>query len=692
MTGGPAPAASRRVLATLLARAPRGWAMVPVLVVAWQAFLTWRWLRLDRAFFFWDPAYHMLRAVDFLRAPLRYLTDPVAVLQPPYGYPPVGHVLLGTLYGLTGYDLDLTIAVYNLGFLFLLATSTYLIGRDLYSPQVGALATSFLVLYPEVFIRLRWPLLDLPLTAMTAATVYALVRTRGFREARWSVAFGLLLGLGQLTKHVHVLAVAAPALFVLWRSPRGREAVRNGILAVLVAAAVALPWWLPQITYYLEVWVPGQVAWARAHQGAPVLSVFSIAYFSLGIWSLTSFAFAALWLASLSRFLRLPGRGPVLSWWIGCYLLLTLTVVKHTRYGAVLLPAVALMTAAGLSSWRFGRPVAAMAIVFGLLQAWAMSFGLAWLPRGAAHHPVTLAEPIQVMTQRSHVEQGFWPDPDGWGLAEAFSRLEGRVGVLDAGPGAEQDEYRVAFLVEAAQLQHLRARARAEKLPDVRRASCEEANEPGRFDRLLVPVSSPGWPFEWAGAARCLRGFQQVMELPVHRGPERDPDDFLALRAVRVLVPAPANPESTLEVERPDEAFAPSGEPALLFSAVQVRYSPRGVVSVRVRVRNATDRARSARAFYAIALPGQDPWTRPRFVTPTSDFPVGAREAVWIELGGSGPLPRGPQHLAFALHAVEAGGQSRPCHWANARVVIPAAPAASPATRAAGYALPEERR
>jgi hypothetical protein len=650
-----------------------GWNLVPALVVAWQAILTWRWLSLDRAFFFWDPGYHALQMAGFVSDPAGYLTDATRGQR----YPPLVHVLLGGVFALTR-DLDLTIFVTNLSFFAILVYATFGIGRILVSPPAAAIAVALLALYPEVFIRLRFPLLDLPLTAMNAATLYALLRSRAFEDRPFSLGFGLLLGIGQMTKHLHGLIVAGPLLYTLWSMPRTRSRLANLGFAGALAAGVALPWWLPRMGFYLKTYVPAQVAWGQLNVPFAPFSVSGLAYYSIGILYLTSFAFAALWLLSLVAAGRAAAPGFVLSWWLGSYLLLSAINIKNARFGVALLPAVALMTAAGLASRRWGRRLAGLAVAFGVLQAWAISFGIDWLPRGRQAHGHTLGEPIQVFTQRTQMEMGFWPDPEGWGLAEAFSRLEGRVGVLDAGPGAEQDTYRVAHLVEAAQIQHLAARARGESLPEIRRVSCQEANEPGRFDRLLVPVSAAGWPFDWSGAARCLRGYQQIAEWPVRRGPERDLDDFLALRAVRVLIPAPAGPEATLEVPRPDETFAPIGTPELVFSAIVVRYSPQGVLGVDLRVRNATERARVGRAFYAVVQPGMDPWARPHVLTPLSDFVIGPRESVSLALPGSGPLPPGPQALALALHTVDPNGQSRPCHWANARVAIPGVPVGRP--------------
>jgi hypothetical protein len=82
---------------------------------------------------------------------------------------------------------------------------------------------------------------------MTAA-LWAVVRSEGFRSARWSLAFGLFVALTLLSRTMTVaylpgFAVAAAAVFLVTEPPV-RAKLRNLALAAAATAVVAGPWYL----------------------------------------------------------------------------------------------------------------------------------------------------------------------------------------------------------------------------------------------------------------------------------------------------------------------------------------------------------------------------------------------------------------------------------------------------------------
>jgi hypothetical protein len=633
------------------------WWAVPVLALSWATVLTWQWLRLDKAFFFWDPGAHMLSAADFLADPWRFLT------QVEQRYPPLGQVLLGLTYRSTGYDLPLTLALYNLSFLALLLAAVYDIGRTLYSPRVAAMATALLVVYPEVVIRLRFPLLDIPLVALTAAALAALLRSRRFESRGFTVAFGTLVGLAQLMKHLGVLLALPPALFVLWQAARPffrgrplREAApiaANLGLASVAAALLALPWWLPRWTYYTQEWVPAQARFSATYADAGLIGTFSVAslaYYSLGLWYVASFGLTLLWWLTLRSFLKLPERSFTLVWWVSTYALLTVIPTKETRYAVLLLPAVALMTAGGLDRFRFARTAFVATIAFGVVQAWAISFGVRWLPEGRQVHAVNLAEPIQPFSQHYHLEMGFWPDPQGWGLASELARLRGRIAVVD--PAPEPPPYRSLFLVEGLQLQHLEARSKGDRSTVVELASCEAPDELRGFDYLLQPVGREGSPFEpTAYAARCATGFTEVARVPVIRPPGRDPEDFFGMSHVAVFR---IDPGATLVRSMGRSHPLPADARLEIVRSEALSLADR-VERVVVTIANRSGATRAGRVFYVVARPDADAWRSHGFASAPQTFRLGPRSALELELPGSPAQAPGQHLVVIALHETPDG-------------------------------------
>jgi 4-amino-4-deoxy-L-arabinose transferase-like glycosyltransferase len=92
-------------------------------------------------------------------------------------------------------------------------------------------------------------MLDLPLAAVFWAALALLARTELFRRPSTSLLFGVVCGLGMLTKQPFALFIAGPALLVAARAvtPRlGRRRALAGVgLAAAAAAALALPWYIP---------------------------------------------------------------------------------------------------------------------------------------------------------------------------------------------------------------------------------------------------------------------------------------------------------------------------------------------------------------------------------------------------------------------------------------------------------------
>ena len=96
-----------------------------------------------------------------------------------------------------------------------------------------------------VFSSLRFQL-DLPLASMVALMLVVLLRTDTFEHRGWSVATGLVLGLGMLTKPPFAAYVLAPLVVVAARI-RARRALANLALAALIGGGLGLPWYGPRL-------------------------------------------------------------------------------------------------------------------------------------------------------------------------------------------------------------------------------------------------------------------------------------------------------------------------------------------------------------------------------------------------------------------------------------------------------------
>src|SRR6266849_644362 len=154
------------------------------------------WVAIDRRPPEWDHANHLERAVDCYRS-LRIVTDSGAreILEASSFYPPLATCAAGALY-LVFPIAPLTAQVVMMGFLAFALASVYGLGRRLADVETGLWAAFLLATAPFVVFSLTNFQLDLPLAAMVALTLYAVIRAEDFARPGWSLALGAAVGFG----------------------------------------------------------------------------------------------------------------------------------------------------------------------------------------------------------------------------------------------------------------------------------------------------------------------------------------------------------------------------------------------------------------------------------------------------------------------------------------------------------------
>ena len=211
-----------------------------IAVTAW-------WLAVDQRAPDGDAGRHLLVAFEFRRNVLegfelywfRYEPDQGAV------YPPLVFIVGAVGLVLSGLSADAPIMALNVVFVPLLVVGCYGVGRIAFGQRAGILAAVFALATPVVIAQFHIFLLDLPLTAMVAATAAALLATDRFADRRFAVAAGVLAGLGLLTKQSFVIFVAPLALVIIARG--GYRNWRNVLICAGLAAAIAAPWYLQHL-------------------------------------------------------------------------------------------------------------------------------------------------------------------------------------------------------------------------------------------------------------------------------------------------------------------------------------------------------------------------------------------------------------------------------------------------------------
>ncbi|MCI0658834.1 MAG: glycosyltransferase family 39 protein [Acidobacteria bacterium] len=290
------------------------------------------------------------------------------LITPSGYYPPLVPVATGLLYLSAGRSYETAMAT-NLIFLGLLLWGVWGLGNQLAGRPAGIVAALLVLAAPGIRLSAAEYMLDLPLTCMVILAVWACILTDGFSRRARSVLFGILCGLGMLTKWSFFLFLIAPTAMILVEGLRkartGESPLRPRLAnlgwALLCATLVAAPYYAPIFTVLLEkTWVHS----GGAADGFTSPFTLESALFHLQAiprkllgWPLT-LAVATGVLAAM-RMRGDAGRSVrfLMIWAASLYAIFTFAIVnKQSRYLLPWLPVLLLVTALGLLDlWRRRR-------------------------------------------------------------------------------------------------------------------------------------------------------------------------------------------------------------------------------------------------------------------------------------------------------------------------------------------------
>jgi hypothetical protein len=368
----------------------RDWALVGgawvLLVLALSV-----WAAVDRRPPEWDHANHLERAVlcadDLAGGDWRRLLERSSF------YPPVVSCMAGAVYRLFPSDVAAAHAVMLL-FLGLGMAAAYALARELAGSAAGVAAAWILGTAPFVlFSSLRFQL-DLPLAAMVALGLFALVRTEGFTRIGMSLLTGVAFAAGMLVKPPFAVYMLGP---VIWLAARERRwtPVRNALLAVAVGAALSLPWYGPRL-FGLPLQIANRSIKNAALEGKP--ETFTAA----------ALAFYPTWivpqLGALAVLLLLVGLGVALARrreiavvaFVVPFAIFMLIRNKDLRYTLPLAPIAAVLGGMALAELPGRARAAGLAVVavVGVVQLGGVVWGLPpAVPLPVLEVPVFLASP-----------------------------------------------------------------------------------------------------------------------------------------------------------------------------------------------------------------------------------------------------------------------------------------------------------
>lgn len=359
----------------------------------------------------WDPALHLTYSFVYFNL-IKSLQFSEIVKVSNY-YPPFFHLSSTPLYFLFGFSEDIAILT-NLIYYFILIYSVFQIAKIIKDRKVGVISAVIISAFPALIKFQRVYMLDFALLSLTAFAILLYLRSEDFRNLKYSVLFGIVFGIAELTKW-NAFVYIIPSIFALFlvnyfmRCPYCHQIVKNGwkvgyrrfcskkhlklyeksaktnntmlnfAISLFVAFLFAAWWYLPnlstvimRLTYFANI---------GGKEGDPAfLTIQGWIYYAnsildaVGAVFLILFAVSIYYLYKNNRYLFLGLLTPIAL----IYIILTLLSNKDPRYIMPVLPFVAISVGVFVSSLanrKYSTILTFIILLFGLLNISALTFG-----------------------------------------------------------------------------------------------------------------------------------------------------------------------------------------------------------------------------------------------------------------------------------------------------------------------------
>ncbi len=267
----------------------------------------------------------------------------------------------------------------NTLFFAVLLISVYGIGARLYNVPTALFAAGIVSAFPGVFAMSRVLMVDFPLASLVCLSIYTLLRTEYFTDMRFSILFGISLGLGMLMKTaflVFILPILAFFIFAAYKNNKGQNTLLSVGIHILVSCLIALfvagSWYLPNLHRILDRLN------AMVFQTPKILRGVFMAYYIKVLYSTLVGRFFFILFVFFLIFCKKRKIILLFLWLLAPLLLLSLSTNKNPRFVIPLLPPLGIIIAGGISEIKHAiarKAVAALVMGFGLCSVCVSSSG-----------------------------------------------------------------------------------------------------------------------------------------------------------------------------------------------------------------------------------------------------------------------------------------------------------------------------
>lgn len=229
--------------------------LFPLLITAVVYASVLAWLKLDTSLPHWDMGRHLYHTLlyrqlwtDFFHGDKNIF----GLVSMYFYYPPLVHNIGLLFQELFGFTRNVAVAS-NIVWILMLIFSAYGLGKGYFNRLTGMLAAIIVASSPMLIGQFREFQIDMPLTAIFALSFYLLNRTQKFTSRKYSLLFGLSVGLGMMTKWTFAFYILPPILFfIIAGLVENKKEWKRVAVNILIAGASAMiicgAWYLRNIS------------------------------------------------------------------------------------------------------------------------------------------------------------------------------------------------------------------------------------------------------------------------------------------------------------------------------------------------------------------------------------------------------------------------------------------------------------
>lgn len=381
----------------------------------------------------WDMARHLWTSLYYNQ--LINYTQPIhdarEMLLTYLYYPPLVYIVTKPFYL---FDRDIIWAISsNILWLGILIFSIYGIANKIWNKNVGLLSVVILAATPIFIGSFKEYMLDGPLAAWVALTVYLLIKTENFSKQPYNLLLGLVLGMGMLIKWTYIAFVIFPviyffiAMLIIAIKNKKIESFCNFIFVIITAITVFYPWYYNHHSEIYRDYLVNATTTTGKIIPVKLTDIYTWLYYLVQGFNFYFYIFLGFIVYSavlLSIFVKKYRSRLMIGSLLVPWLIFTVLTNKDVRYLTPALPFAILLTANVILSLKYKKILIWIIIILGLFYQIDVLTG--WFKHKPITIPIVVKYDMNLAIYRQNIYMTSPPSKVVWHANDIVKTIKNR--------------------------------------------------------------------------------------------------------------------------------------------------------------------------------------------------------------------------------------------------------------------------